>query len=418
MPLFLKFFKYIFLILIALIFLYLSLTPQDAEKYSKELGINNLSDYISTKYRDLIFIPLNEKEVDFVNNKDIYVNYPQKSLRFSLSELGVSFNSKRERQIDSEKLRQFKNKLISDLGYLSKGPVINLENSEFYGLGNTASLELDEESLLNQLELKNLLIKESIRIIPNFKENFTVEQNLQANILLRDKIISRPLQLKAGRREINLSPNDLNSFIYSKEINGKQILFIDQAKISTYLSELDQKINFPADVDYKLSAAKLANHLLFRLTEENPSRTFILPITGSYTISPQRHSKFIEVNKSQQRAYLFQNGELVKTYIISTGVTWETPTGQFKVLNKVPMTISYTNNWYMPWYLPIGTINGPYYFGFHEVPYHLDYKGMIYSRDPETIGSPATGGCIQVLKGQAKEIYDWADIGTPVYITE
>ncbi len=72
----------------------------------------------------------------------------------------------------------------------------------------------------------------------------------------------------------------------------------------------------------------------------------------------------------------------------------------------------------MPWYLPIGTINGPYYFGFHEVPYHMDYQGMIYSRDPETIGSPATGGCIQVLKGQAKEIFDWAEVGTPVYITE
>jgi len=418
MSIFFKVLKYLILISIALIFLYFSLSPSEYEKYSKEYQLNKPFEYIEQKYRELTFIPLSEKEVDFVNNKEVFINYPQKSIRYVLLDLGVTYNSKRELQINTEKFTEFKQKLVNDLSYMKNGPVINLDNSEFYAIGTNSSLNLDEEDLMKQVQLRNLLTKESLRIVPKFTETFVKEENLKSNSELRNKIISKPLQLKAGRREINLNSNDINNFISSKDVNGKEVLFVDHQKISNYLSNLDQKINFPADVDYKLSAAKLANHLLFRLTEENPSRTFILPITGSYTISPQRHTKFIEVNKSQQRAYLFQNGELYKTYIISTGVTWETPTGQFKVLNKVPMTISYTNYWYMPWYLPIGTINGPYYFGFHEVPYHMDYQGMIYSRDPETIGSPATGGCIQVLKGQAKEIYDWADVGTPVYITE
>lgn len=418
MSIFFKFVKYLVLISIALLFLYFSLTPSEYEKYSKQYDLYRPFDYINQKYREFTFIPLNEKEVEFVNNKEIFINYPQKSIRYVLTDLGITYNSKREVQIDKNKFNSFKNKLISDLSYMSKGPVINLDTSEFYAIGSSSSLELNEEDLLKQLELKNLLSRDSLRVIPKFKENFIKEENIKSNLDLRNRIVSKPLQLKAGRREINLNSNDINNFISSKKIDEKEVLFIDHQKISNYLSSLDQKINFPADVDYKLSAAKLSNHLLFRLTEENPSRTFILPITGSYSISPQRHNKFIEVNKSQQRAYLFQNGELYKTYIISTGVTWETPTGEFKVLNKVPMTISYSNYWYMPWYLPIGTINGPYYFGFHEVPYHMDYQGMIYSRDPETIGSPATGGCIQVLKGQAKEIFDWAEVGLPVYITE
>jgi hypothetical protein len=400
------------------VFLYFSLSPSEFEKYSREYQLNKPFNYVQQKYKELTFIPLSEKEVEFVNSKEIFINYPQKSIRYLLSDLGITYNSKRELQVDREKFSEFKSKLVKDLSYMSKGPVINIDNSEFYAIGSNSRLELEEDNLKNQLELKKLLNKESLRIIPKFKEFFSKEENLKSNLELKNKIISKPLQLKAGRREINLSSSDLNNFISSKEVDGKEILYLDHQKITNFLSSLDQKINFPADVDYKLSAAKLSNHLLFRLTEENPSRTFILPIIGSYSISPQRHNKFIEVNKSQQRAYLFQNGELYKTYIISTGVTWETPSGEFKVLNKVPMTISYTNYWYMPWYLPIGTINGPYYFGFHEVPYHMDYQGMIYSRDPETIGSPATGGCIQVLKGQAKEIYDWADVGTPVYITE
>jgi hypothetical protein len=413
-----KFLKYIILIFIALVFLYFSLVPSEFQKYTTEYKLNQPFDYLKNKYNELTFIPLNEKELEVINSKEIYINYPQKSIRYQLSDLGISFNSNRERVIDQNKFNEFERKLLLDLSYLSKSPVISLETSEFYSLGPNSSLELDKEDFLKNFNLINLLTTNSVRVIPNFKENFISEENKKANTELQNKIISKPLQLKAGRREINLSTGDIKNFIETKSEGNKEVNFINQEKIINYLTNLDQKINFPADVDYKLSAAKLSNHLLFRLTEESSSRTFILPITGTYSISPQRHPKFIEVSKSQQRAYLFDDGRLIKTYLISTGVTWETPTGEFKVLNKVPMTISYSNFWYMPWYLPIGTINGPYYFGFHEVPYHLDYKGMVYSRDPETIGSPATGGCIQLLKGQAKELFDWAEVGTPVYITE
>jgi len=81
------------------------------------------------------------------------------------------------------------------------------------------------------------------------------------------------------------------------------------------------------------------------------------------------------------------------------------------------MTISYFGNWYMPYYLPVGTVNG-YRFGFHEIPYHMDGAGNIYSRDPNTMGSPATGGCIQLTNIDAMELFAWAEVGTPVYIYE
>jgi len=410
--------KYLLLISLAIIFLVFSLQPSEYDKYLKKYNLNVPFDYISQKYNELSLLKLTPEELKVINTKSIYINYPQKSIKYSLGDLGISFNEKKERVIDQNKLQEFKNKLQNDLNYMSKGPIINLENGEFYSLGEGASIKIDEDNLLSQLELKKFLTKEDLRIFPKFVETFKKENNLSANLILKNAISAKPIQLKAGRREINLEGAELNKFISEKIIDTKQVLFIDKNKISEYLKNLDEKIDFPTDVDFKLSAEKLSVHLLFRLTEENSARTFILPIAGSYSLSPELHPKFIEVNKSQQRAYLFADGKLFKTLLISTGVTWETPAGSYKVLNKVPMTISYTNSWYMPWYLPLGTINGSYYFGFHEVPYHMDYQGMIYSRDPETIGSPATGGCIQVLKGQAKELFDWAEVGIPVYITE
>ena len=93
MSIFFKVLKYLILISIALIFLYFSLSPSEYEKYSKEYQLNKPFEYIEQKYRELTFIPLSEKEVDFVNNKEVFINYPQKSIRYVLLDLGVTYNS-------------------------------------------------------------------------------------------------------------------------------------------------------------------------------------------------------------------------------------------------------------------------------------------------------------------------------------
>jgi len=406
------------LIVIAGAFLYFSFKPNEIETYQKNYFsfIDNI-EWIK-KLKDLNYFPLSERDLAYYNSKNIYVNYPQKSFRLSLQEIGISFDNRKKQLVNGTRFEEFQNNINKELSYLTETPSINLETNEFYALGRGSTIKLDSKDFLEKVSLTNLNSPAEIRIFPKFSENFIESENKIANQNLRLLITSKPLTLKAGRMEIPVSTNTLESFIESKTVNKKEILKINTSAIERFLVDLNSRNKFPTEVNYKASSTKLANHLLFRITEENPSKTFILPINGSYSIRPTLHQKFAEVNKSQQRTYLFENGELKKTLNISTGVTWETPTGTFKVLNKVPMTISYHNNWYMPWYLPLGTINGSYYFGFHEVPYHMDYNGMIYSRDPETIGSPATGGCIQVLKGQAKELFDWAEVGMPVYITE
>lgn len=413
-----KFFKYLFLLSIAGVFLYLSLYPDEYEKYNKKassyLNSNNLVIYL----KQIHFLKLSQAEIEAINNKSIFINFPQKSVEFKLIDIGITFNENKEMLIDQNKFEKFNLKVNEEVNYLRNYPNINLENNEFYELGNNSKIKLDDEDFLKKVTFNQVSIYNNLRIIPKFSEDFIPDENSQANTNLRKKLISNPLSIKAGRMVLPLTSKNIDDFIDVTYQNKKEVLKINTQKIESFLEDLNNKNKFPTEVDYKASATKLSNFLLFRLTEENPAKTFILPISGGYSMSPMKHNKFVEVSKSQQRAYLFDGGQLKKTLYISTGITWETPAGEFKVLNKVPMTISYTNSWYMPWYMPLGTINGKYYFGFHEVPYHMDYNGMIYSRDPETIGSPATGGCIQVLKGQAKDLFDWAEVGMPVYITE
>ncbi len=377
--------------------------------YSKELR----SAYI--KYSQ----QLTDEDLKKANNQSIFVNFPNKSQQYKLSEIGIEVLRDKKIDIKEEKFGIFRKNLEKELQYLSKNPSISLEKNEFYILGDDAKITLDTNKFLNDLSLENLLTKNEIRIVPHFKEDFSLTQNIQQNQVLIDKMTKQALLIKIGRRVFNLDSQTLKSFTSKyKDEDQKEIVRLEKSKIEDYLKTLSEKFKLPAEINASEAAQKLTTHLMFRLTEDVHTKTLVLPITSSHKLEADLHPKFIEVNKSNQRAYFFENGKLVKELVISTGVTWETPTGSFKVLNKVPMTISYSRIWYMPWYLPIGTINGPYYFGFHEIPYQVSYNGMIYSRDPETIGSPATGGCIQILKGQAKEVYDWAEVGTPVYITE
>jgi lipoprotein-anchoring transpeptidase ErfK/SrfK len=397
----LKIILYVFLITLGIVFLSLG--------YSKELR----SAYI--KYSHL----LTDEDLKKANNQNIFVNFPNKSQQYKLNEIGIEVLRDKKIDIKEEKFGIFKENLEKELQYLSKNPNISLEKNEFYILGNDAKITLDTDKFLKDLSLENLLTKNEIRIVPHFKEDFSLTQNIEQNQILIDKMTKQSLIIKIGRRVFNLDSQTLKSFTSKyQDDQQKEIVRLDKLKIEEYLKTLAEKYKLPAEINESEAAQKLTTHLMFRLTEDVHTKTLVLPITSSHKMAADTHPKFIEVNKSNQRAYFFENGNLVKELVISTGVTWETPTGSFKVLNKVPMTISYSRIWYMPWYLPIGTINGPFYFGFHEVPYQVSYNGMIYSRDPETIGSPATGGCIQVLKGQAKEVYDWAEIGTPVYITE
>lgn len=391
---------YIFLILIAIGMLGFS--------YQKEIYQSYL------KYSNL----LPDEEVRKINNKKIFVNFPNKSQQFTLSEIGISYKNNKERVISQNKFDSFKSNLEKELQYLAKNPNINLEKNEFYILGEDSKIFLDEENFFQNIEFNNLISKEEIRIVPKFKESFSLKQNIDANQILIDKMTKNSLTIKIGRQIFTLNSKKLQDLTtrYQDE-NNKEIVKVDREKIKILLNNLETNYKLPAEFNVNEASQKLTSHLLFRLTEDVHTKTLVLPITSTHTLQADLHPKFIEVNKSNQRAYLFENGKLVRELVISTGITWETPAGSFKVLNKVPMTISYSRIWYMPWYLPIGTINGPYYFGFHEIPYQVSYNGMIYSRDPETIGSPATGGCIQVLKGQAKELYDWADVGMPVYIT-
>ena len=114
--------------------------------------------------------------------------------------------------------------------------------------------------------------------------------------------------------------------------------------------------------------------------------------------------KRIEVSLSEQRLYAYQDGYLAATYLVSTG-TKAHPTipGEYKVLRKVAVKEYIGPGYDLPnahWNTQFSA-RGDY---FHEAYWHNKF------------GQPMSHGCVNMRKDDAKAIYDWSDIGTPVII--
>lgn len=127
-------------------------------------------------------------------------------------------------------------------------------------------------------------------------------------------------------------------------------------------------------------------------------------------------AKYIEIDISQQNMYLFKDNKLVREFRVSTGKDYPTPIGEFAIINKVGLGFSNIYDVWLPWWMGFNysdTLHA--YFGIHELPYVLSGNKQVY-RPGDVIGVPNTGGCVALGVGDAKTVYQFADIGTKVAI--
>jgi LysM repeat protein len=159
----------------------------------------------------------------------------------------------------------------------------------------------------------------------------------------------------------------------------------------------------------------------------NPSVIFAgqvlsIPKAGTYTTASQPTEppapagssgkyKEIVIDISEQHMWAYEDQKLVFSFVVSTGTGNSTRIGTFKVLDKIPNAYSSRFNIWMPYWLGIywsGTLEN----GIHGLP--LLWNGVELWGN--LLGQPATYGCIEARTSEIKQLYNWAEIGTPVII--
>jgi lipoprotein-anchoring transpeptidase ErfK/SrfK len=163
-----------------------------------------------------------------------------------------------------------------------------------------------------------------------------------------------------------------------------------------------------ASLNTQVPADQTARTIAFQVNKKSFETIAVYPpfTPGLYP------GKYIEVNLTDQKLYLWDGQNKVNEYRVSTGSP-KTPTreGVFAIRNKAPVGIY--AGWHMPWWMAVVRDSRNLYQGIHELPTYLPTgkkEGESY------LGRAVSHGCIRLNVGDAKTVYDWTPVGTPVFI--
>ena len=136
-----------------------------------------------------------------------------------------------------------------------------------------------------------------------------------------------------------------------------------------------------------------------------PNEVKVYPAAG--IVPGQFPGKYIDITLADQKLCTVEGNNVLNCYTVSSGkASMPTPKGTFYIQNKNPREWSHYGLW-MPWWQ---AFNGPY--GLHELPEWPNGT----KEGQNHLGIPVSHGCVRLGIGDAKTLYDWTDIGTPVYI--
>lgn len=120
----------------------------------------------------------------------------------------------------------------------------------------------------------------------------------------------------------------------------------------------------------------------------------------------------IVVDKSQDSLTLLSNGEVIKIYTVSTGKGNSTPTGTFKIINKLVNPPWYSAKGMIPPASPENVL-GTRWLGIDRPGY-----GIHGTTDPKSIGFQCTEGCVRMQNREVEELYAIVPTGSEVTIID
>ncbi len=146
------------------------------------------------------------------------------------------------------------------------------------------------------------------------------------------------------------------------------------------------------------------------IKRENGMKSDIVKIRQRLRVWTGRFS--VLVDKSRNTLTLLSDGEVIKTFRVSTGKDNITPVGTFRIVNKLKDP-SWTHEGQL---IPAGdkrNILGTRWMGF-DIPGY----GIHGTTLPETIGTQATAGCVRMLNNEVELLYDFLPAGTEVVVID
>lgn len=287
---------------------------------------------------------------------------------------------------------------------------------------NNASYRIDIDDL--KMKIINSFGKEWGVIEPNYIRSVSkVEEMVEANNAQVQRVFADGVEVvvkdRMGESRFHLTAELLKQMTklqYDTE-SWKLKVAVDLQAVKDYLAKAfgERGLVVPEELSLRKASQSLASVVGQRF--EGVERAgVVLGVDDGPNSDGSEAAQFIEVDLSQQKMYLWKGGRMERSYQVSTGLYYPTPTGEYAIMNKADNAFSAIFGVYMPFWMAFNYQNDiGAYVGIHELPYKL-VNGLKVYRFGNYIGSKKTGGCVALNPGEAKEVYDWANVGTRVRI--
>jgi len=212
------------------------------------------------------------------------------------------------------------------------------------------------------------------------------------DVSLNEGNIKAYLNKIAVNFEVKKVDRTINSLTNEVITEGKQGVYLDKDQtIKTLLAAIGGQT-----VDVAMT-----------VTTEDPAEIKVIPVEG--VVPGKFTGKYIDVDLTNQKLCQVDGNAIVACHIISSGkASTPTPTGTFAIQNKDPRRWSNASSLWMPWWEQFA--DGGY--GLHELP---EWPNG-YKEGQAHLGTPVSHGCVRLGIGEAEQVYNWTEIGTPVYI--
>ena len=119
------------------------------------------------------------------------------------------------------------------------------------------------------------------------------------------------------------------------------------------------------------------------------------------------------VNITDNTLTLFLNGRFFKKYRVGTGQYKTTPTGKFKITERIMHPV-----WWRPDGKKIPYGDPENVLGTHWLSLNIPGYGIHGTWDPESVGKHSSQGCIRLTNADIEELYVLLPVGTEVEISD
>ena len=371
---------------------------------------------------DLSVLIKNNKFTSDINNK--YVNDYTKTEKELTAEIDSTFNPIELRKI-SDKINTININTLKD--YETEINNIKQEFSQSldaWSKGITADANFDNKAkLLEELEK----LKTGVNNISN-PEQFELQKNNFVNLQTTYNVQLETYNKKSFIGGIQNAKGEINGLI--EYLSKYPSLSSELAGVIKYKNETDSLASDSELAKYKYQDLEnkvnsefrplLAAGFKARSDNEEAIRIKLVTIQaktqGTITSAPIATGKAVLVLKSEQKMYIYENGNLLRTTPVTTGRTnWPTDPGTYSILTKERNRRLQGSGQGATWNVFVNywmLFNAAEEEGIHDAPWR---NGNFGGPDYVTNGSR---GCVNTPDDIIAWLFDWAYVGMPVIIRD